>query len=144
MVDVIDRREEGRNTRGRGRGLTYDQGAHEILDTVAAEVEVWVCVGKLRQRYRRLLLANRAAGEVGLAEDARGVGGVVELDALVEALKALSLVIILDAGPVYSVSNALRATLVMKITYCLTLSIKSSLMPWAGILKTVVGSRSSS
>lgn len=50
MVDVIDRREEGRNTRGRGRGLTYDQGAHEILDTVAAEVEVWVCVGELCQR----------------------------------------------------------------------------------------------
>lgn len=62
-----------------------------------------------------MLLANRAAGEVGLAEDARGVGGVVELDALVEALKALSLVIILDAGSVYSVSNALRATLVMEL-----------------------------
>lgn len=62
-----------------------------------------------------MLLANRAAGEVGLAEDARGVGGVVELDALVEALKALSLVIILDAGSMYSVSNALRATLVMEL-----------------------------
>jgi hypothetical protein len=48
VIDVIDRREEGRNTRG--RGWTYDQGAHEILDTVAAEVEVWICVGELSQR----------------------------------------------------------------------------------------------
>ena len=110
MVDVIDRREEGRNTRGRGRGLTYDQGAHEILDTVAAEVEVWVCVGELCQRYCCLLLANRVASEVGLAEDARGVCGVVELDALVEALEALSLVVILDSGSAYSVSNAYAST----------------------------------
>jgi hypothetical protein len=48
VIDVIDRREEGRNTRG--RGWTYDQGADEILDTVAAEVEVWICVGELSQR----------------------------------------------------------------------------------------------
>ena len=61
-----------------------------------------------------MLLANRAAGEVGLAEDARGVGGVVELDALVEALKALSLVLILDTGSAYWVSNPLRAKFVMK------------------------------
>jgi hypothetical protein len=46
------------------------------------------------------------ASEVGLAEDARGVCGVVELEALVEALEALSLVVILDAGSAYSVSNA--------------------------------------
>lgn len=43
------------------------------------------------------------ASEVGLAEDARGGCGVVELDALVEAL---SLAVILDAGSAYSVSNA--------------------------------------
>lgn len=85
------------------RGWTYDQGAHEILDTVGAEVKVWVCVGKLCQRYRCLLLANRAAGEVGLAEDARGVCGVVELDALVEAL---CLEVILNTGSAFSVSNA--------------------------------------
>lgn len=84
------------------RGLTYDQGAHEILNTVATEVEVWVCVGKLSQRYRCLLIANGAAGEVGLAEDAWGVCGVVELDALVEAL---CLVVILNAGPAFEVSN---------------------------------------
>ena len=53
-----------------------------------------------------MLLANRVASEVGLAEDARGVGGAVELNALVEALKALSLVVILDAGSTDSVSNA--------------------------------------
>ena len=88
------------------RGLTYDQGAHEILNTVATEVEVWVCVGKLSQRYRCLLIANGAAGEVGLAEDARGVCGVVELDALVEALEALSLVVILDAGSAWPVNKS--------------------------------------
>jgi hypothetical protein len=50
-----------------------------------------------------LLFADRAANEVGLAEDARGVGGVVELDALVEAL---CLLVILDAGSARSVSDA--------------------------------------
>lgn len=57
-----------------------------------------------------MLLANRVASEVGLAEDARGVCGVVELDALVEALEALSLVVILDSGSAYSVSNAYAST----------------------------------
>ena len=84
------------------RGFTYDQGTHEILDTVGAEVKVWVRVSELCQRYRCLLLANRAADEVGLAEDARGVCGVVELDALV---KALCLEVILNAGSAFSVSN---------------------------------------
>ena len=49
-----------------------------------------------------MLIANGAAGEVGLAEDARGVCGVVELDALVEAL---CLVVILNAGSAFAVSN---------------------------------------
>jgi len=54
-----------------------------------------------------LLLANRAAGEVGLAEDAGGVCGVAELDALVEAL---CLVMILKARSAYMVSKAYAAT----------------------------------
>lgn len=98
VVDVIDRRGQSCKT----GSWTYDQGAHEILDTVAAEIEVWVCVGELCQRYRCLLIADGATGEVGLAEDARGVCGVVELDALVEAL---CLVVILNAGSTFSVSN---------------------------------------
>jgi hypothetical protein len=46
------------------------------------------------------------ASEVGLAEDARGVCGVIELDALVETLEALSLMVVLDAGSAYTISNA--------------------------------------
>ena len=50
-----------------------------------------------------MLLADGAASEVGLAEDARGVGGVIELDALVEAL---CLVVILNAGSAWAVSKS--------------------------------------
>ena len=42
------------------------------------------------------MLSNGAAGEVRLAESARSVGGVVEVDAFVEALD----LVILDSGSV--------------------------------------------
>ena len=48
------------------------------------------------------MFANRAADEVWLAEGARGVGGVVELDALVEAL----CLVLLNTGSADSVSDA--------------------------------------
>jgi len=49
-----------------------------------------------------LLLADRMANEVWLAEYAGGVCGVVELDALVEAL----CLVILEACSAYLVSDA--------------------------------------
>lgn len=51
-------------------------------------------MGKLREGQSCLLVANRAAGEVGLAEYARAFRGVIELDAFVEALNLE----LLDAG----------------------------------------------
>jgi hypothetical protein len=54
-------------------------------------------VGELSERQSGLLLSNGTAGEVRLAESARGVGGVVEFDAFVEALN----LVILDSGSVY-------------------------------------------
>lgn len=86
-VDVIDRQER------RGPELvsweegTYDKSADEVLDAVSTEVEVGVCVGELGEGYGGLLLADGTAGEVWLGEDARGVRGTVELDALVGALR---------------------------------------------------------
>jgi hypothetical protein len=54
------------------------------------------------------LLSNGTAGEVRLAESARGVGGVVEFDAFVEALN----LVILDSGSVYwSVLQVLKEVL---------------------------------
>jgi hypothetical protein len=53
-------------------------------------------VGELGERESSLLLSNGATGEVRLAESARGLGGVVEFDAFVEALD----LVILDSGSV--------------------------------------------
>jgi hypothetical protein len=48
-------------------------------------------VRELGERECGLLLSNGTAGEVRLAESARGVGGVVEFDAFVEALNLVIL-----------------------------------------------------
>jgi hypothetical protein len=65
-------------------------------------------VGELGERESGLLLSNGTAGEVRLAESARGVGGVVEFDAFVEALN----LVILDSGSVYwSVLQVLKEVL---------------------------------
>lgn len=96
-VDVMDRQEGCWPSCHRE---TYYESADQILDSVVAELEVWVCVGKLREGQSCLLVANGAAGEVGLAEYARAFRGVIELDAFVEALNLE----LLDAGSALSVS----------------------------------------
>jgi hypothetical protein len=87
------------------RRRTYDQSAHEILDAIGAEVEVGICVGELGEGEGGLLLADGAADEVWLAEDAWGACGVVKLDALLRALCLL----LLDAGSTLSVSDVCAA-----------------------------------
>ena len=81
-------------------------------------------MGELGEREGGLLFAHGAAGEVRLTERARGLRGVVESDAFVEALD----LVILDSGSMYLVSSANTRGSAFT-TYCFTLSMKSSLMP---------------
>jgi hypothetical protein len=92
LTSWIDRREEKEEEGNE----TYDESANEILDPVTAEIEVRIRVGELSERKGGLLLSNGTAGEVRLAESARGVGGVVKFDAFVEALD----LVILHSGSV--------------------------------------------
>jgi len=133
QFDVMDRHEgeEEREELELGHE-TYNESANEILDPITAEIEVGIRVGELGKRESGLLLSNGTAGEVRLAESARDVGGVVEFDAFVEALD----LVILDtgSGSLVSSENTRGSALT---THCLTLSMKSSLMPCAGILYTM-------
>lgn len=117
-LDVMDRQE-------REDTETYNQGTDEVLDLVAAEVEIRIRICKLCKRKSCLLFTNRTPGEIGLAERTRGVHGVIELDPLAEALDLA----VLNASPKTLCQLLVHAILGMQKTYCLTLSIKSSLMP---------------
>lgn len=50
------------------RSGTYDEGAQQVFDLVAAKVQVFLLVGELDERQRGLLFKERSACEIVLAQ----------------------------------------------------------------------------
>lgn len=61
----------GQKVGAQERDVTYDQSAYEIFHLVAAEPHILIRVGELGEIERKLLLLERAAGEIGLLERTR-------------------------------------------------------------------------